>query len=412
MERLADDKVTLRSKARTLSTKAKLMVKSTVNLFKTAPTIIEDKLTVSALRRKGIEVNSVNDLYSKLYLNELSGAHNRRCLNDKIKREIELSKGPVSVVYFDGDNLKYINDNYGHDAGDREIEFLSQTIAKHFNCGKNDIPNPASLGKNVRFVHISGDEFMIIFFNTPYDEVIKKIVDIKQDINTEALKRKKEKLHIIHQTGVDPLIPPPLSFTSAIVNKNDGDTFDNMETRLDQILNEIKQHDKGSIYFENSKIWGNYLTRIDSFEQIRKLVNQYRGKNNYFLACNFDYLDKSLDRTNKINSHTIDAVKQLDELIIEKFQNCKVNCRINDMRSIIILTDADKDTFDQLTQLINETINLDNDLYDKVSFNVGGQEMLDNYSAEQIVVSAEEKLRLAQNTCQDVLIDRRMTINL
>ena len=59
----------------------------------------------------------------------LTGASNRVALNDSLEREIELAKRhktAMSVIMFDIDHFKQINDNYGHATGD---DVLRETVA-------------------------------------------------------------------------------------------------------------------------------------------------------------------------------------------------------------------------------------------------------------------------------------------
>lgn len=54
-------------------------------------------------------------------IDPLTGAHNRASMNETLEREVELAhrhKSALSMVIFDLDHFKQINDNYGHVTGD------------------------------------------------------------------------------------------------------------------------------------------------------------------------------------------------------------------------------------------------------------------------------------------------------
>ena len=54
-------------------------------------------------------------------IDPLTGAHNRASMNDTLEREVELAhrhKSALSILIFDLDHFKQINDNYGHVTGD------------------------------------------------------------------------------------------------------------------------------------------------------------------------------------------------------------------------------------------------------------------------------------------------------
>ena len=62
----------------------------------------------------------------------LTGLRNRRWLNDAFARQLQrsLSAGqPVSVLMFDADKFKSVNDTYGHPVGDQVLVHIAQTLA-------------------------------------------------------------------------------------------------------------------------------------------------------------------------------------------------------------------------------------------------------------------------------------------
>lgn len=83
---------------------------------------------------------------------ELTGLLNRRAYTEKIE-EMKRSKGSVGVIYCDINCLKFTNDNFGHEAGDKLIVDFAKVLKDHFR-------------KESAF-RISGDEFVIILPNIP-----------------------------------------------------------------------------------------------------------------------------------------------------------------------------------------------------------------------------------------------------
>ena len=59
-----------------------------------------------------------------LYTDSLTGTYNRRYYDDYIQNAEDIQ----AAVMIDVDNFKYINDNYGHDAGDIVLHSIAQTI--------------------------------------------------------------------------------------------------------------------------------------------------------------------------------------------------------------------------------------------------------------------------------------------
>jgi diguanylate cyclase (GGDEF)-like protein len=61
----------------------------------------------------------------------VSGLHNRRSFEEVLKRELTLSErtgNPFTVVFMDLDNLKTINDGYGHMKGDEVIRAVGDAL--------------------------------------------------------------------------------------------------------------------------------------------------------------------------------------------------------------------------------------------------------------------------------------------
>ena len=87
----------------------------------------------------------------------LTGIGNRRYLDHKI----EASKGQdiqMSFLLIDIDHFKKINDNFGHDAGDKILVAISDTVKNV--CRKNDI-----------LARVGGEEFVVLSMNNTEESV-------------------------------------------------------------------------------------------------------------------------------------------------------------------------------------------------------------------------------------------------
>ncbi|WP_162301278.1 sensor domain-containing diguanylate cyclase [Nitrincola tibetensis] len=112
-----------------------------------------EKLTEKALVQKNIELNEKNQLLNTLsHTDQLTSIANRRRMLEILNKEISRyyrDQQPFSVLMFDIDYFKRINDTFGHEAGDQVLIQLAQVV-------KNSIRESDTLGR------WGGEEFLLI----------------------------------------------------------------------------------------------------------------------------------------------------------------------------------------------------------------------------------------------------------
>ncbi|GAB6109665.1 GGDEF domain-containing protein [Fusibacter bizertensis] len=113
-----------------------------------------------------ITKQSETNLYEKLaYVDILTGANNRTAFERDIHNTVRESFDiPIRLILFDIDNLKLINDNYGHKVGDLAIMSTYECIQSTFNS----------------CYRIGGDEFASLLQNCSDIELNEKIVDLRK----------------------------------------------------------------------------------------------------------------------------------------------------------------------------------------------------------------------------------------
>lgn len=96
--------------------------------------------------------------------NPLTNLQSRRIYNELIDN---FSSGNnTGICYIDANYLKFINDNYGHAAGDYLLITIANTIRKVFRM--SDI------------FHLGGDEFLVISSSIDYNIWEEKIKELKE----------------------------------------------------------------------------------------------------------------------------------------------------------------------------------------------------------------------------------------
>ena len=112
---------------------------------------------------------------SKVLVDSVTGLHNRNYweLINNGSIYYPLSTKDFALIIIDIDNLKEINDNFGHLAGDEVIKIVGQSIKR--NIRKEDL--------GVRY---GGDEFLILLFNQDKRAAKKVIERIRKEISELA----------------------------------------------------------------------------------------------------------------------------------------------------------------------------------------------------------------------------------
>ena len=137
---------------------------------------IKDTLRIISKQLKEYRkiVDDKNKILEKIASTDnLTGALNRTKLREIIEREIDMVKRydqPLSMIMFDIDHFKRINDQYGHAAGDYVLKTIADIVRE--NTRKIDY-----------FVRWGGEEFMVLSSETNLDkayalaERIRKVIE-------------------------------------------------------------------------------------------------------------------------------------------------------------------------------------------------------------------------------------------
>ncbi|MDD3252454.1 MAG: EAL domain-containing protein [Lachnospiraceae bacterium] len=121
-------------------------------------THLEDEY-VGHLFDKDLLLVKLNDLNRQLIVDELTGVYNRRHIDEHLSNYIFNAKnsgGDLGIAMVDIDNLKMINDTFGHMAGDSVIRHTAKLLQENIARSKSDF-----------VARYGGDEFLLVCRNVP-----------------------------------------------------------------------------------------------------------------------------------------------------------------------------------------------------------------------------------------------------
>lgn len=111
----------------------------------------------------------------------LTGLPNRRAFEVLLEHHYEEARAavePLSVAFCDIDEFKKVNDTHGHEAGDRVIKLIADTLARI----SNDHCHVARHG---------GEEFVMLFRGLPPSEAVKKLDEAREGLAERRLINRK-----------------------------------------------------------------------------------------------------------------------------------------------------------------------------------------------------------------------------
>ena len=124
------------------------------------------------------------------------------------------------LVFMDMDNLKTINDIYGHKAGDRVLKLLGNLLLEY--------------SSECLVCRLGGDEFLLFMPNADQNSITEVITAIFKKFNTR--KEQDPELHAA-------------SISARLYMCNIGDSFDECYTKADKALYFVKQNGKSDFSF-------------------------------------------------------------------------------------------------------------------------------------------------------------------
>jgi two-component system, cell cycle response regulator len=139
-----------------------------------------------------LEVEFTESLHARVITDQLTGAFNKPYLVARLGFAIDMAAPtrPVSVIAFDFDNFKQVNDQHGHAAGDHVLRASSAVIMEQF-------VRPTDL-----FARMGGEEFVIVLPETPLEKAVAIAEEIRRTLEERAFDYEGEPIRLTSSFGV------------------------------------------------------------------------------------------------------------------------------------------------------------------------------------------------------------------
>ena len=146
-------------------------------------------------------IKQINYIYTRTkYLSitdELTGLSNRRCFDNTFEKEFlraQRYNNKLTLVMFDIDFFKKVNDTYGHQCGDYILKQVSNAALQTFR-------------KTDTVFRFGGEEFVVILTETDIEQSIIPLERFRKTVETLDLNYLNQKLNITVSIGACQLTP-------------------------------------------------------------------------------------------------------------------------------------------------------------------------------------------------------------
>lgn len=148
-----------------------------------------------------LELEYHEEIYRLTIIDGLTQVHNRRYLNEFLDRELARSRRhscPLSVMLFDLDHFKAINDDLGHLGGDYVLRELAAAVK-------------ATVRQEDLFARYGGEEFALVLVETPHAAALDAAERVRSLVARSRLRFDDQPVPVTVSVGVASTVGnPPL----------------------------------------------------------------------------------------------------------------------------------------------------------------------------------------------------------
>ena len=252
------------------------------------------------------------------------------------------------LVFLDMDNLKKMNDLYGHKAGDRALKLLGSLLMEY--------------AQHSVVCRLGEDEFLMFVPGVSKDEIVKIVTGIQ-----EKFEQNKEKDAEIRCASV----------SVGICEVIKGDPFEECYSKADKALYHVKQNGKGS-YFFYQQMENEQVADPGTGKDLALIAKALRDSGNYSGALNLEYREfaklyeymkhlgdryryqcylvmVTLETTSNSVMHIENieqALERMEQAIRKKIRSVDACTRYSSMQYLVILFEADESKISDIMERI------------------------------------------------------------
>lgn len=178
---------------------------------------------IQQLIKKSEEHKSlIQKVTAQATIDELTGIYNRRHFNERVHKALVMANRyghPLSLIVFDIDHFKRVNDKYGHDIGDEVLIQVSQFLKK-------------TLRETDLYARWGGEEFIVMLHDT-HGEAAKKVA--------EKLRVGIEQLHLGYDFSI--------TASFGVAERYPGENYNGWFKNADQAVLQAKENGRNQVVF-------------------------------------------------------------------------------------------------------------------------------------------------------------------
>ena len=324
-----------------------------------------EELRANLADRLDKKTQEAEEIKVKSFTDALTGLWNREYTEAKVD-ELLNQGDSGALLMIDLDNFKAINDNYGHQEGDRVLNIFADTLREFSSEG--DV-----------ICRIGGDEFVAFLTNKRRRPEIGNIAgDMIEYLNKQISELNydvKTSVSIgIALAGVDGDNFAKLyncGDKALYYVKNNGKNFyrfysDNVQEEQSRATRNVDLQYLGEILSRSDSGRGAYMLDFESFHHIYNFIKRFVERTNSDVASVLFTL-VSVDGSPIDSDAAVQALEKLDEAIFTSLRRVDISTRYSSVQTMVLLLDASPDNAEIV---INRILNQYNDMHHDESLRI------------------------------------------